>query len=92
MLWYTSSNYMDLYFELRGTLLMEKKKLDRISELYRKSKKSEGLNEDEKLEQQKLRDEYRKGVLNNLTGQLDNMTILEPDGSKIAVKDMKKKG
>ena len=71
---------------------MEQKKLDRISELYRKSKTSAGLTKLEKDEQQKLRQEYRKGVVRNLSGQLDNMTILEPDGSKIAVKDMKKKG
>lgn len=69
---------------------MTQDKINRINELARKSKISP-LSEDEIEEQKKLRDEYRAGFVKNLTDQLENTTIIEPDGSKIAVKDLKKK-
>lgn len=59
---------------------MEKSKLDRINELYRKSK-SEGLTQEEKGEQETLRKEYVQLVHNNLRGQLDNIRFLNPDGT-----------
>lgn len=52
----------------------------RINELYHKSQ-SEGLTDEEKEEQQKLRREYIDSVKRNLTGQLDNITVVRPDGS-----------
>lgn len=67
---------------------MEQKKLDRINELYRKSKDT-GLTDAEKEEQQKLRKEYVALVHNNLRGQLNNVRFLNPDGS---VTDAKPKG
>lgn len=67
---------------------MEQIKLDRINELARKSK-SEGLTEAEKEEQAVLRKEYIKLVHNNLRGQLQNISILNPDGT---VTDLKDKG
>ena len=69
---------------------MEQIKLDRINELYIKSKTPEGLSEDQKKEQAALRNEYRRSIVANLTAQLEHTVILEPDGSKINVKDMKK--
>ncbi len=60
---------------------MEQKKIDRINELSRKSK-TEGLTEEEKLEQNKLRDEYRAAFRRSLASQLDNTYIIEPDGTK----------
>lgn len=66
---------------------MEQPKLDRINELYRKSQK-EGLTEAEKQEQQKLRAEYIGLVRANLRGQLNNISLLNPDGS---VTDLSKK-
>ncbi len=62
--------------------------LDRINELYRKSK-SEGLTESEKNEQALLRKEYIKSVRKNLRGQLENISIVEKDGS---ITDLSKKG
>ncbi len=59
---------------------MEQKKLDRINELYKKSK-SEGLTPAEKEEQQRLRKEYVQLVHNNLRGQLENIEFINPDGS-----------
>ena len=52
----------------------------RINELYHKSQ-SEGLTAAEKEEQQKLRQEYVANVRANLRGQLNNISIVEKDGS-----------
>ena len=59
---------------------MDKSRIDRINELYRKSK-TEGLSEVEKMEQQILRKEYIDAIKRNLTSQLDNISIQEKDGS-----------
>ena len=55
-------------------------KIKRINELYHKSQ-AEGLTEEEKAEQAKLRAEYVANVRANLKGQLDKMSIKEADGS-----------
>lgn len=52
----------------------------RINELYHKSQ-AEGLTAAEKEEQQKLRQAYVANVRANLRGQLDNISIVEKDGS-----------
>ncbi len=54
--------------------------IDRINELYRKSK-AEGLTEAEKEEQQVLRRAYIESFKRNLRGQLNNISIKEADGS-----------
>ena len=59
---------------------MKKEKIDRINELYHKSKK-EGLTEDEIREQKQLRTEYRMSIINNLSASLDNVRIKNPDGT-----------
>lgn len=69
---------------------MTQEKINRINELARKSKITK-LSEAELAEQKQLRDEYRAAFIKNLTGQLENITIVEPDGRKIDVKDLKKK-
>ena len=56
--------------------------IQRINELYHKSQ-SEGLTQEEKEEQAKLRAEYIANVRNNLRGQLDNMIIQNPDGTTV---------
>ncbi len=55
-------------------------KIERINVLYHKSK-AEGLNEEEKLEQQALRKAYVESVRNSLRGQLNNIDIQNEDGS-----------
>ncbi len=70
---------------------MEKKKLDRLSELTRISRRRE-LTAQEQEERTALRNEYRQAVTGNLRAQLESMTIVEPDGSKIRVADMKRSG
>lgn len=59
---------------------MDPLKIKRINELYRKSK-AEGLTDSEKKEQQVLRKEYIESFKQNLRGQLNNISIQEPDGS-----------
>lgn len=59
---------------------MDESKIGRINELWHKSK-AEGLTEAEKEEQAKLRAEYIAAVRANLRGQLNNISIVEKDGS-----------
>jgi len=55
---------------------MDKAKLDRISELYRKSK-TEGLTEAEKAEQKALRDEYISIIRRNFRSTLDSIEYVD---------------
>lgn len=76
----TNTPYLEpLKAEMRFN--MDDKKIARINELARKQK-AEGLTEDEKAEQLRLRREYIDSFKNDLISQLDNMYILEPDGTK----------
>lgn len=59
---------------------MDEQKINRINELYRKSK-AEGLTEAEKLEQKILRREYVDAFKQNLRSQLNQIDIKEKDGS-----------
>jgi len=59
---------------------MEESRLARINELYKKSQ-NEGLTAEEKQEQADLRSEYIQAVRNNLRGTLNNISLLNPDGS-----------
>lgn len=67
---------------------MEQYKIDRINELARKAK-SVGLTQEETAERAILRREYIDSVVRNLKGQLDNVYILEEDGTETK---LKKKG
>ena len=59
---------------------MTEEKIQRINELYNKSK-NEGLTEEEKTEQQALRRQFIDDFKRNLRGQLDNISVQEADGS-----------
>jgi len=59
---------------------MDANKLQRINELARRAK-AEGLTEAERKEQAELRQEYIEAVRRNLRGQLDNIDVVNPDGS-----------
>ena len=54
----------------------------RINELARKVKAGETLTPEETEERAKLRRMYIDSVVGNLKGELDNTTIVYPDGSK----------
>ena len=60
--------------------IMKPGKIKRINELYSKSK-AEGLTDAEAKEQQILRKEYISSFRENLRGQLNIISIKEPDGS-----------
>ena len=57
----------------------------RINELAKKAK-TEGLTDEEIVERDKLRRAYIDNVKANLTGQLDNTYIVNPDGTKRPLK------
>ncbi len=59
---------------------MLSEKVSRINELYRKSK-AEGLTDAEKKEQELLRKEYIANVRSNLRSQLNNIDMINEDGS-----------
>lgn len=61
---------------------MDSLNLDRINELARKSK-AEGLTETERKEQAELRQRYIEAVRRNLRGQLDNIDLIDKDGTVI---------
>ena len=67
---------------------MTEKDIERINELYKKSKTPEGLTTEERREQAALRSEFLESVRNNLKGQLDTIKIQQPDGTIV---DLKKK-
>ncbi len=57
-------------------------KIARINELYHKSKR-EGLSEAEKEEQKKLRQDYIASIRESMRAQLNNVDILEKDGTVV---------
>ena len=59
---------------------MNQEKIDRINELYHKSK-AEGLTAAEKEEQAALRKEFIASFRKNLRSQLDNIDVVNSDGS-----------
>ena len=59
---------------------MKQEQIDRINELYRKSK-AEGLTDAEKQEQDILRKQFVADVKGNLTAQLNNIDMVNTDGT-----------
>ncbi len=68
---------------------MDEQRIARINELYHKSQK-EGLTEEEKAEQAKLRSDYVAAIRQNLRGTLENVSLVNPDGSITKASDLKK--
>ncbi|MBQ9618424.1 MAG: DUF896 domain-containing protein [Oscillibacter sp.] len=60
---------------------MEQAKIDRINELARKAKAGP-LSDDEQRERARLRREYLDAVTGSLQRQLDNLVIVDEDGSR----------
>ncbi|MCT4607251.1 MAG: DUF896 domain-containing protein [Marinisporobacter sp.] len=56
--------------------MFPKEKLNRINFLAKKSK-NEGLSQEEKIEQKKLREEYLKNFRNNFRKQLENIELVD---------------
>ncbi|HHZ05439.1 MAG TPA: DUF896 domain-containing protein [Clostridiales bacterium] len=68
---------------------MDKCKIERINQLAKK-KKADGLTQPEQMEQKQLYKEYLADIKANVTSQMNSMVIEKPDGTTVAVKDMKK--
>ncbi len=58
--------------------------IDRINFLAKKAKE-EGLTEEEKQEQAKLRRAYIDSVVGNLRSQLDNTYTIDKDGNEVKI-------
>ena len=67
---------------------MTDEKIARINELARKSR-SQGLTEDEKVEQKKLREEYVQAFRGSLDRTLETITDVDKDGKS---KKLERKG
>lgn len=59
----------------------DKEKIKRINFLAAKAK-AEGLTDEEKAEQEALRNEYRENFRKNLMGQLENTYVVDEHGNK----------
>ena len=68
---------------------MEQEKIARINALAYKAK-AEGLTPEETAERDALRKEYIADVKRSLVGQLENTTIVRPDGTRQKVQKKKK--
>jgi len=68
---------------------MDEKVITRINQLYHKSQ-SEGLTEEEKAEQTKLRKDYVAAIRQNMRGTLEQVSFVNPDGSITKASDLKK--
>lgn len=67
---------------------MTDEKIARINALAKKAK-TEGLTDEEKVEQKLLREEYIAGFRKSLKAQLDNTVVLNPDGSSYKLRQKK---
>ena len=65
---------------------MIKEKIDRINFLARKSKTPEGLTNEEKAEQFRLREEYIKEWREGVLQTLDNTYIVDENGKETKLK------
>ena len=74
----------------KGDDFMKDELTRRINELAHKEK-AEGLTEEEKAEQIKLRNEFRLRFRASFAGQLENTVIKRPDGTIEKLSDIRKK-
>ena len=56
---------------------MDKKKIDRINELAKKARSSDGLTPEDMTERAKLREEYLNAIRQNFKQTLDNIEIID---------------
>lgn len=70
--------------------MMNENDIKRINELYHKQKET-GLTDEERAEQASLRKRYIESIRRNMRGELDNVSIVNPDGSITRLSDVRKK-
>lgn len=61
---------------------MDEKKIAHINQLAAKAKTPEGLTQEEREEQLRLRREYIDSVVGNLARELDNTYVVDEHGNK----------
>ncbi|SFR96300.1 DUF896 domain-containing protein [Anaeromicropila populeti] len=69
---------------------MNEQDIHRINELYHKSQ-NEGLTPEEKIEQAQLRNAYIQAIRQNMRGTLNNVSVMNPDGTVTDLADVSKK-
>ena len=62
--------------------------IKRINELYHKSK-AEGLTDEEKAEQKKLREDYVAAIRGNIRSQLEHVKVVDENGNEVQLKRRK---
>ncbi|MED4531287.1 DUF896 domain-containing protein [Metabacillus fastidiosus] len=68
--------------------MLSAEKINRINELSRKSK-ADGLTEEEKIEQQNLRQEYLQSLRSSMKNTLKSVTIVDPNGNDVTPQKLK---
>ena len=62
--------------------------IKRINVLYHKSK-AEGLTDEEKAEQKKLREAYVAAIKGNIRSRLENVKVVDENGNEVPLKRRK---
>lgn len=68
--------------------MLSAEKIKRINELSKKSKAA-GLSEEEKIEQQNLRQEYLQSFRGSMKNTLKGVTIVDPNGNDVTPQKLK---
>lgn len=68
--------------------MLSNEKLERINELARKAK-SEGLEKNEKEEQQELRQQYLQAFRKSFKNQLHSVKVVDPEGKDVTPDKLK---
>lgn len=68
--------------------MVTKEDIARINELAKKSK-SVGLSDDEKKEQQQLRQKYIDNIRSSFTNQMKSIKVVDPEGNDVTPKKLK---
>lgn len=69
--------------------MLSQEKIERINILAKKSKNS-GLTDEEKNEQQRLRQEYLKNVRKSFKNQFKGMKVIDPEGKDVTPEKVKR--
>src|SRR5699024_4214247 len=84
-----SHNVSLRYVTRKGVFMVSDKKIERINELAKKAKE-EGLKEQEKAEQKKLRNEYLQQFRKSFRNQLKSVKVIDPQGQDVTPDKLKK--
>jgi len=69
--------------------MLSKEKLARINELAKKSKSSDGLTGEEKVEQANLREEYLEKFRGGMRHHIEGMKVVDEEGTDVTPEKLK---